>query len=455
MPLELRSNPAFFASRRAVWLQWVVVGVFALSWWRGENLIADLARQGENVADAALSARKAATAVQASLGLATVEVIVGANDTLERIFRRLQLSVTDLATLRTLPDLRKQLDRLKPGELITFNVQNMKLMGLERRLSPSETLQVTRAPDGFDSKVIVNPIERDVRTAEGVIDTSLFHATAAAGLDDRVALRIAEIFQWDIDFVLEVQPGDRFRVVYERLSQDGKDMGSGEVLAAEFVTGGKTFRAVRHENAAGLGTYYTPAGKSLRKAFIRAPVDFTRISSRFNLFRLHPVLNTVRAHRGVDYAAPIGTPVKASGAGRVAYVGQKGGYGNVIEIEHANRVRTVYGHLSRFAAGLRAGEHIDQGKIIGFVGMTGLATGPHLHYEYLVNGTHRDPQKVILPEQPPLAGRELDEFRSATAPLLARLERVDASPASSGAYASASSAASTTAAASSTRPRSR
>jgi murein DD-endopeptidase MepM/ murein hydrolase activator NlpD len=405
-----------------VWLQWAVVGIFALSWWRGETLLADLTRQGENIADAALTARKAATAVQASLGLATVEVIVGANDTLERIFRRLQLSLTDLATLRALPEVRKQLDRLRPGELITFNVQNMKLMGFERKLSPSETLQVTREAKGFDTQVIVNPLEREVLAVEGVIDTSLFNATAAAGLDDRVALRIADIFQWDIDFVLEVQPGDRFRVVYERLSQDGEYLGAGEVLAAEFINGGKTYRAVRHRLASGIEGYYTPEGKSLRKAFIRAPLDFTRVSSRFNLFRVHPVLNSIRAHRGVDYAAPIGTPVKASGAGRVSFVGQKGGYGNVIEIEHANRVRTLYGHLSRFAGGLRAGERIEQGRVIGYVGMTGLATGPHLHYEYIVNGTHRDPQKVVLPEQPALSGAALADFRLAARPLLTQLD---------------------------------
>ncbi len=201
-------------------------------------------------------------------------------------------------------------------------------------------------------------------------------------LDERVAFELAEIFQYDIDFVLDIQSGDRFTVVYEEVFQDGERLRTGNILAAKFINEGREYRAVRYVDDKGHGEYFTPDGRSLRKAFIRAPVQFSRISSRFNPSRRHPVLNTIRAHRGVDYAAPVGTPVRAAGEGRVRFVGRQGGYGNVIELEHGSGVVTVYGHLSRFAAQMRRGQRVELGKVIGYVGKTGLATGPHLHYEY-------------------------------------------------------------------------
>jgi murein DD-endopeptidase MepM/ murein hydrolase activator NlpD len=370
----------------------------------------------------------ARAAAEAALLPVTVDVIVGANDTLERIFRKLSLSVTDLATLRSLPDLRASLDRLYPGELLKFRVQDSKLVGLERQLSPSETLKVSRDPNGFASQLIINPLEREVVTGEATIRYSLFQAASDAGMSDALAMRIADIFRWDIDFVLDIQPGDRFRVTYEQISQDGEPIGDGDVLAVEFINQGQVYRAVRFAPDGQSASYYTPDGKSLRKAFLRAPLEFTRVSSRFNPYRRHPVLNRIRAHRGTDYAAPIGTPVKAAGAGRVRFIGNKGGYGKVIEIEHANEIRTVYGHLSRFARGLRQGERVDQGEVIGFVGMTGLATGPHLHYEYLARGVHKDPQKVPLPNDQPIPASRMAAFREHAAPLVATLDQGSPEP---------------------------
>ena len=370
----------------------------------------------------------ARAAAEAALLPVTVDVIVGANDTLERIFRKLSLSVTDLATLRSLPDLRASLDRLYPGELLKFRVQDSKLVGLERQLSPSETLKVSRDPNGFASELIINPLEREVVTGEATIRYSLFQAASDAGMSDALAMRIADIFRWDIDFVLDIQPGDRFRVTYEQISQDGEPIGDGDVLAVEFINQGQVYRAVRFAPDGQSASYYTPDGKSLRKAFLRAPLEFTRVSSRFNPYRRHPVLNRIRAHRGTDYAAPIGTPVKAAGAGRVRFIGNKGGYGKVIEIEHANEIRTVYGHLSRFARGLRQGERVDQGEVIGFVGMTGLATGPHLHYEYLARGVHKDPQKVPLPNDQPIPASRMAAFREHAAPLVATLDQGSPEP---------------------------
>lgn len=352
---------------------------------------------------------------EASLGFSTIEVVVSRNDTMDRLFRRFELNLSDLATLRNLPELRNQVDKLRPGESLRFMHRGGELVGLERKLSDSETLKVTRDSTGFVSDVLENPLESHTRTASATIDSSLFQAAADAGLPDGVAFDLAEIFQYDIDFVLDIQPGDRFSVVYEELSQDGVPLRTGNILAAKFVNEGREYRAIRYVDAQGHAEYFTPDGKSLRKAFIRAPVQFSRISSRFNSSRKHPILNRIRAHKGVDYAAPVGTPVRAAGEGRVRFVGQQGGYGNVVELEHGSGVVTVYGHLSRFAKNLKRGHRVELGQVIAYVGQTGLATGPHLHYEYRVRGMHKNPQTVPLPDAAPIPGSERDRFLTATA----------------------------------------
>ena len=361
-------------------------------------------------------------AQEASLGFSTIEVVVSRNDTMERLFRRFELNLGDLATLRNLPELRSQVDRLKPGELLRFTHRGGELIGLERKLSDRETLKVTREADGFSSDVLENPLEVHTRTASATIQNSLFQAASDAQLSDRVAFDLADIFQYDIDFVLDIQPGDRFTVVYEEVFQDGQPLRIGNILAAKFVNDGREYRAVRYVDAEGRGQYFSPDGKSLRKAFIRAPVQFSRVSSRFNTSRRHPVLNRIRAHKGVDYAAPVGTPVRAAGEGRVIFVGRQGGYGNVVELEHGSGVVTVYGHLSRFAAHLHRGQHVDLAQVIAYVGMTGLATGPHLHYEYRVRGVHKNPQTVTLPDAEPIPAAERDSFLVATAGLVNMLD---------------------------------
>src|SRR6187551_1460748 len=359
---------------------------------------------------------------EASLGFSTIDVVVSRNDTMDRLFRRFELNLGDLSSLRNLPELRSQVDRLKPGELLRFMHRGGELVGLERKLSDSETLKVTRDANGFSSDVLENPLEVRTRTASATIQNSLFQAAADAELSDRVAFDLAEIFQYDIDFVLDIQSGDRFTVVYEEVFQDGVPLRIGDILAAKFVNDGREYRAVRYTDAEGRGQYFSPDGKSLRKAFIRAPVQFSRVSSRFNPSRKHPVLNRIRAHRGVDYAAPVGTPVRAAGEGRVRFAGKQGGYGNVIELEHGSGVVTVYGHMSRFAAKLRRGQHVDLGSVIGYVGMTGLATGPHLHYEYRVRGVHKNPQTVPLPDAAPIGSAEQQRFLAATAELVNTLD---------------------------------
>ena len=364
----------------------------------------------------------AAPPEQANVAFSTIEVVVNRNDTMDQLFRRFELNLADLARLRGLPELRSQVDRLKPGEMLRLMHHDGELVGLERKLSDSETLKITRDENGFVSDVLENPLEIRTRTAHATINSSLFQAAADAGLDDRLAIELAEIFQFDIDFVLDIQEGDRFTVVYEEVFQDDVRLRSGNILAAKFVNEGREYRAVRYIDDKGHGEYFTPDGRSLRKAFIRAPVQFSRISSRFNPSRRHPVLNTIRAHRGVDYAAPTGTPVRAAGEGRVRFVGRQGGFGNVIELEHGSGVVTVYGHLSRFASGLRRGQRIELGKVIGYVGSTGLATGPHLHYEYRVRGVHKNPQTVPLPDALPIPATQRDQFLATTADLVNLLD---------------------------------
>jgi murein DD-endopeptidase MepM/ murein hydrolase activator NlpD len=356
------------------------------------------------------------------LALTSVDVIVSRNDTLDRIFRRLQLNLADLASLRALPGLKAHLDSLRPGESLRFTHKDGELLGLERRLNDAQTLEVTRAGDGLRANVVQNALETRTRTVGGRISSSLFEAVESAGAHDQTAVALGDIFGWDVDFVLDVRPGDSFVVTYEELWRDGHYLKDGPVLAASFVNQGREYRAVRYTDPSGITSYYAPDGRSMRKAFLRAPLEFSRVSSGFNTARMHPILNRIRAHKGVDYAAPIGTPVRAAGDGVIRFAGVMGGYGNLVEIQHTHSITTVYGHLSRFAHGMRAGTRVAQGTVIAYVGMTGLATGPHLHYEYRVDGAFRNPQTVALPAAAPISPTYGADFHAHTDPLLASLD---------------------------------
>ena len=359
----------------------------------------------------------------AQLALSSIDVIVSRNDTLDRIFRRLQLNVADLATLRALPGLKAHLDSLRPGELLHFTHKDGELFGLQRRLNDAQTLQVTRAGEGLKADVLDNPLETRTRTVGGRIYSSLFEAVEQAGAHDQTAVALADIFGWDIDFVLDVRPGDSFVVSYQEIWRDGHYLKDGPVLAASFVNQGREYRAVRYTDPSGVTSYYAPDGRSMRKEFLRAPLEFSRVSSGFNTARLHPILNRIRAHKGVDYAAPVGTPVRAAGDGVIRFAGVMGGYGNLLEIQHTHSITTVYGHLSRFARGMHPGARVTQGTVIAYVGMTGLATGPHLHYEYRVNGVFKNPQTVVLPAAAPINPALSADFRAHTDPLLASLDQ--------------------------------
>ena len=354
-----------------------------------------------------------------------VDFVVRRNDTLEKIFRRLDLSLVDLSTILALPDARKTLSRIRPGDKLSVTHADGAVNALNRRISETEILSVTRGEKGFAAQVIATPIEIRTVYARGKIDSSLFVAARAAGMSPDTILRLAnDIFGWDIDFALDIRPGDRFNVIYEHKYRDGQFIGDGRILVTEFVNNGETFRAVRYTSADGdVDNYFTPQGRSMRRQFVRAPLDFTRVSSNFNLRRHHPILNISRAHQGVDYAAPIGTVIKAAGNGRVNFVGYQGGYGHVVILEHGGGISTLYGHMSRFARGLRNGERVKQGETIGYVGRSGAATGPHLHYEYRVNGVHKNPRTVHLPDAAPLPGKYFADFHVKAAVLLTALEQ--------------------------------
>ncbi len=356
----------------------------------------------------------------------TVEFVVRRNDTLERIFRQLQLNLKDLATIRELPEVKKALDLLRPGDPITFShTDDGALQSLSRQVSDTAKLSVTREANGFKAELINTPLTIKSASVHGTVDSSLFASARKAGLSADLIMRMAnDIFGWDIDFALDIQPGDAFNVIYEKQYRDNEYISDGRILAAEFINDGHVYRAVRFDSPDGdIGNYFTPEGRSMHKQFLRAPVDFTRISSGFSLARFHPILNKIRAHKGVDYAAATGTPIKAAGDGKISFQGVQNGYGNVVILDHGSGITTLYGHMSRFVKSLRQGARVKQGDIVGYVGSTGAATGPHLHYEYRINGAHKDPRTVPLPNATPVPPAYAADFRKQAELMLTALDR--------------------------------
>lgn len=350
-----------------------------------------------------------------------VDLLVKRGDTLEILFRRNGLSLTDLAAMVALPDASAALRLLKPGDRLEVAHRDGQVVSLQRELDEIRLLSIARAETGFAASTIEREVDRRPTSAHGEIRSSLFEAGSDAGISDRIIMDMAGIFEWDIDFIQDVRQGDRFTVLYEELWRDGVKLRDGEIIAAEFINQDKSFRAARFRDEAGRSGYFTPEGRSVRKAFIRAPLNFTRVSSNFNPSRRHPVLNTIRAHRGVDYAAPSGTPIRAAGDGKVLFRGVQGGYGNTIILQHGGNISTLYGHMSRFGSA-REGARVNQGDVIGYVGRSGLATGPHLHYEYRVNGAHRNPRTVALPPADPVPAERQVQFQAETEPLWRQLD---------------------------------
>lgn len=352
----------------------------------------------------------------------SLSLTIGRGDTLDKLFRKNKLNLGHLAAIAKLDEPRKLFRRLKPGDEFEILHDDGDLISMYSVLDLTSALKVERREDGFDAQIIERPIEVRNRIAYGVIQSSLFEAGADAGLSDKVIMNIAGIFAWDVDFVLDIRQGDNFYVQYEEIWQNGEFVTDGEIVAAEFNNNGRTHKAIRFIDDSGISDYFTPAGDSVRKAFIRAPVDFTRVSSNFNPKRRHPILNTIRAHRGVDYAAPRGTPIKAAGDGKVIHRAAKNGYGKTVILQHGGNITTLYAHMSNFAASARFGSRVRQGQTIGFVGATGLATANHLHYEYRLNGVHRNPRTVELPQAKPIDNKYRERFLASVEPILEDLE---------------------------------
>lgn len=350
------------------------------------------------------------------------DVEVKPGQSLSAIFDRLGLPSADWLALSRLQGDAERLRRLRVGDLLSLRRDGDQLAELRMELDEERTLQITRGEAGFETLVLTKEIERRPAYAFGHIDSSLFLAGRAAGLSDRLIMELVNVFGYDIDFALDIRVGDRFVVVYEELYRDGEKLRDGDILAAEFENRGRTVHALRHVTDEGHASYFRPDGDALRTAFLRNPLDVFRISSHFNPNRRHPILNTLRAHRGTDYAAPTGTPIRSTGDGRVIHAGARGGYGTTVIIRHGASYETLYAHMSRIRPGIRNGARVRQGQIIGYVGMTGMATGPHLHYEFLVNGTHRNPVTVPLPRSNPVARNELPRFNELAAQRLAQLE---------------------------------
>jgi murein DD-endopeptidase MepM/ murein hydrolase activator NlpD len=352
------------------------------------------------------------------------EVIVAKGDTLSTLFEKVGLPATSVHEVLASDKQAKQFTQLKRGQKLEFELgSDGQLNNLHSKVNDLESITLTKGPKGFAfSRITAKPM---VRTAyvHGVINSSLSQSAARAGLSHSLTMDMASVFGYDIDFAQDIRPGDEFDVIYEQTVVNGKAVGSRNILSARFTNRGKTYTAVRYTNKQGMSSYYTADGNSMRKAFIRTPVDFARISSRFSMGRKHPILNKIRAHKGVDYAAPRGTPIKAAGDGKVLLAGRRGGYGNTVIIQHGNAYRTLYGHMQGFAKGVKTGGTVKQGQVIGYIGTTGLSTGPHLHYEFQVNGVHVDPLGQKLPMADPIAKAERARFLQQSQPLMARMDQ--------------------------------
>lgn len=326
-----------------------------------------------------------------------------------------------LALLRSDP-LARPLYQLRPGRPLRVETDDDgQLLRLRSVTGGGTRVALRRDGERFVADADAAAVDVRIRLATGEIRSSLFAAADAADLPDAVTMQLADVFGGDIDFHKDLKRGDRFAVAYEQRLIDGEPQPVARILGAVFVNGGRTLAAYLWRAEDGTEAYYSAAGAPLRKAFLRSPMEFSRITSGFSAARFHPILQVTRAHQGTDYAAPVGTPVRATGNGKVTFAGRRGGYGNVVELQHGGSFTTLYAHLSRVAPQVRVGARVNQGETIGFVGQTGWATGPHLHYEFRVGNVHRDPQTVALPTADPVPAVQQARFAAAIAPTLAQV----------------------------------
>ncbi|MDX8380216.1 MAG: M23 family metallopeptidase [Gallionella sp.] len=336
---------------------------------------------------------------------------VQSGDTVAELMHRLNIkdrgATTYLRTSREAHAFRK----LAPGKEVRAETEALGALIFLSYLDAQGTqIKIYHQDGNWHTNAVTAKLEKRLFVRTGIIKTTLYAATDAAGMPEAATNQLAQIFDGDIDFRRDLRRGDKFTAVYEMSYRNGALVKTGQIQAAEFINKGHVFRAIRFQDGMNQSNYYTPEGKSLRKAFLRSPIAYSRISSGFSTLRYHPILKIWRAHKGVDFAAPIGTPVKATSDGYVFFKGRKHGFGRVVILKHQRHLSTVYGHLSRFAKGLHNGERVMQGEIIAYVGMSGMATGPHLHYEFRINGQQHDPMRVALPNGKPISTNNKLEF---------------------------------------------
>ncbi|GGC14977.1 hypothetical protein GCM10007205_24860 [Oxalicibacterium flavum] len=341
---------------------------------------------------------------------------VRSGDTLATLLQRLGVDDANAASFIKSDPVARSVMQLKPGKRVQAHVnadgelQQLSSVVIEGRNESVSNVVITRNEDGFKAEQTPGVMEKRIEMRSGVIRSSLFAATDVAQIPDNIATQIVDMFSTNIDFASDLRRGDRFNVVYETYWQNGEYVHAGRVLAGEFMNGSSVYQSVWFEDSAKSGGYYSFDGKSLKKAFLKSPLEFSRISSGFSM-RRHPISGQWKAHKGVDFAAATGTPIRASGDGVIDFVGTQRGYGNVVTIKHWNNYSTLYAHMSRFVSGMRKGTKVSQGQVIGYVGSTGWATGPHLHYEFRVNNVARDPMSIDVPNAQPLNVAQMKKFR--------------------------------------------
>lgn len=343
-------------------------------------------------------------------------------DTISALLERLEVDDQDAQRLLASTEAARSFRWLRPGMTVQAKTaEDGSLLSMWFIAGHDQLISIERAGEGFTASEQIAELTPQMQMKSGEIKSSLFAATDDAGVPDGVASQIADMFAGDVDFHRDLRQGDKFTVVFETFHHLGRPVKSGRVLAAEFINQKKSYRAVWFQDSDGHGGYYTPQGKNLRKAFLRSPLEFSRITSGFGM-RMHPIMQQWRAHKGVDYGASAGTRVKATADGTIDFVGRQGGYGNVVILRHNGGITTTYGHLSRFASGIRKGTRVTQGDAIGFVGQTGWATGPHLHYEFRVNNQHRNPLTIAFPAAQPVGSERMTAFRAVAGPLALQLD---------------------------------
>jgi len=358
-------------------------------------------------------------------GASEETVKVASGDTLSKLLNDRGVKIEQMPQLLTDDVVNKYLSRLSIGQ--TFQIvrlANGDFHSLAAKVGNDRRISIRRSANGFAIASIDLPVEKERVVTSGTIEQSLYVAAEQADLKQSTIMELSDIFQWELDFARDIRKGDQFSLIYDRLYREGKYIGDGDILAAEFVRGGRHYQAIRYTDPEGNTGYYAPNGDSKRRTFLRHPVDVVRITSRFDPKRVHPVLHKIRAHKGVDYGSPSGTPIRATANGVVKFAGSKSAYGKTVILNHGTDIRTLYAHMSRISDKVASGKRVKQGDVIGYVGATGRVTGAHLHYEFQKNGKHVDPLKVKLPAAQPLAADLRDELRDLSDDLLAQMKSV-------------------------------